>query len=344
MGERLRRVRGAGEILLGYARIRRMDPVLDDPLDRLPLPFLIGPTGVGKSALALELSAQTGCELISLDSMQVYRGMDIGTAKATAAEREAAPHHMLDLVEASERYDVALYLDEVRGLLSELAGEGRSYLFVGGTAFWLRALVQGLFDGPARDPELRARLEEVLAAEGSEALFARLERVDPVTAARLHPNDTRRVVRALEVEELSGKPLSEQQREWGWHGSEGGPKRDARIVGMSAGGEEYEARLRSRVEAMLDAGWVEEALAIRGGCGFGATAGLALGYSEVLALADGELERGACVDEITLRTRQFARKQRTWYRKFDEVRWVDTPPAGELAAIAERLAPELGLA
>jgi len=320
-----------------------MDPASDDPLDRLPLPCLVGPTAAGKSALALELSAQTGCELISLDSMQVYRGMDIGTAKATAAEREAAPHHMLDRVEPSEGYDVARYLDEVREVLIELSEEGRAYLFVGGTAFWLHALIHGLFDGPARDSAVRERLEGVLAEEGGEALFARLEEVDPATAARLHPNDTRRVVRALEVQELTGTPLSEQQREWGWHGSEGGPTRDGRVVGLVSTGEAYEERLRSRVEAMLDAGWKEEALAIRDGCGFGPTAEKALGYREVLALADGDLERGRCVDEITLRTRQFARKQRTWYRKLDEAEWIDPPEAGELSAVAERVAGELGL-
>jgi len=321
-----------------------MDPALDDPLDRLKLPCLVGPTASGKTALALELSAQTGCALISLDSMQVYRGMDIGTAKATAAEREAAPHHMLDLVEPSERYDVARYLDEVREVLAELSEEGRAYLFVGGTAFWLQALLHGLFDGPPREPAVRERLEAVLSEEGGDALFAQLERVDPVTAARLHPNDTRRVVRALEVHELTGAPLSEQQREWGWHGSEGGTKRDGRVVALVSGGEAYEERLRSRVEEMLDAGWVEEALAIRDGCGFGPTAEKALGYREVLSLADGELERGTCVDEITLRTRQFARKQRTWYRKLDEALWIEALEDRDLSVVAERVAGELGLA
>ena len=320
-----------------------MNPVPEDPLDALPLPCLVGTTAVGKTTLALELARQTGCELISLDSMQVYRGMDIGTAKATTAERESAPHHMLDRVEPSERYDVARYLDEVREVLLKLAGEGKRYLFVGGTAFWLRALTHGLFDGPSRDEELRQRFEKVLVDEGSEALFARLGELDPETAARLHPNDTRRVVRALEVCELTGEPLSQQQREWGWQGAEEGPKRSGRIVGRSAEGEAYEARLRARVEGMLDAGWVEEALAIRGGCGFGPTAEKAIGYKEVLSYAGGALERSACVDEITLRTRQFARKQRTWYRKFNEAIWIDPPEDGALPDVAARVAVDLGL-
>jgi len=320
-----------------------MNPAPLDPLDSLPLPCLVGTTAVGKTTLALELARQTGCELISLDSMQVYRGMDIGTAKATMKEQEAAPHHMLDRVEPSAQYDVAQYLEEVREVLLELSGAEKPYLFVGGTAFWLRALLEGLFDGPSRDPELRGRLEAVLAEEGVEVLFARLQEVDSETAARLHLNDTRRVIRALEVYELTGEPLSKQQREWGWHGGEERTKRAGRVVGISSEGEAYEARLRARVEAMLDAGWVEEALTIREGCGFGSTAGKAIGYQEVLALADGAIERAACVDEITLRTRQFARKQRTWYRKLDETSWIEPPAEGTLSLVAESVAAELGL-
>ena len=136
------------ENLFRYARIMGMSSMSQDPLDRLPLPCLVGPTAAGKTALALSIAELTGCELISLDSMQVYQGMDIGTAKATAEERARAPHHMLDLVQPSESFDVAMYLDEVRGLLSGLAEGGRRYLFIGGTAFWLRALHFGLFDGP----------------------------------------------------------------------------------------------------------------------------------------------------------------------------------------------------
>jgi tRNA dimethylallyltransferase len=326
-----------------YARISGMNPAPADPLDSLPLPCLVGTTAVGKTALAIELARQTGCELISLDSMQVYRGMDIGTAKATAQEQAACPHHMLDRVDPSERYDVARYLEEVREVLLELSGAGKPYLFVGGTAFWLRALIHGLFDGPSRDPAVRERLEAVIEREGAEALWARLDAADPDTAARLHPNDTRRVVRALEVCELTGEPLSKQQREWGWHAEGKAPERVAQVVGIYSEGEAYEARLRARVEAMLDAGWVEEALAVREGCGFGATAGKAIGYQEVLALADGATERAACVDEITLRTRQFARKQRTWYRKLDEATWIEPPGEGSLCDVATQVAAELGL-
>jgi tRNA dimethylallyltransferase len=314
-----------------------------DPLDRLPLPALVGPTAAGKTSLALAIADLTGCELISLDSMQVYKGMDIGTAKATPEERSRAPHHMLDLVQPSESFDVAMYLDEVRGLLEELSDSGRKYLFVGGTAFWLRALHQGLFDGPSRDPKIRERLNEQLEAEGAQAIFERLREVDPDSAERLHPNDTRRVVRAIEVFELTGVPLSAQQREWGEQGSTSAPSRDARVVGIVAEGEAYERRIRVRVDEMLNAGWLEEAVSIQDGCGFSFTAEKALGYKEVLALAAGDLDRDACLDEISLRTRQFARKQRTWYRKLEKALWVESPSLRDVESLAKRLALELGL-
>ena len=275
--------------------------------------------------------------------MQVYCGMDIGTAKATAEEQALAPHHMLDLVQPSESFDVAMYLDEVRKLLTEMGESGRRYLFIGGTAFWLRALHCGLFDGPSRDEELRARLAAMLEAEGAEALYGRLRSVDAASADRLHPNDTRRVVRAIEVFELTGAPLSSQQREWGWHESSRAPKRDVRVVGIVAEGDSYERRIRTRVDEMLSAGWGEEAVSIREGGGFSLTSGKALGYKEVLALADGEIDREACLDEISLRTRQFARKQRTWYRKLEGAEWVDVAGVTQLSMLAERAAKRLGL-
>lgn len=288
---------------------------------RAELRALVGPTAAGKTELALTVAARAGAEVVSLDSMQVYRGMDIGTAKADAQARARVPHHMLDLVEPSERYDVQRFLRDLGPVLEDLDRRGARALFVGGTAFYLKVLTHGLFEGPPADLELRARLEAELEHEGREALHARLARVDPVSAERLHPNDTRRVLRALEVHEQTGRALSELQREWGWDGREA-PGCARRLVGVGHAAPDLEARIRARCEAMLDAGWVEEALAVRAGGGFGETAIQALGYAQVLALADGELSRAACVDEVTLRTRQFARKQRTWYRKFDDIVWL----------------------
>ena len=190
---------------------------------------------------------------------------------------------------------------------------------MGGAGFYLAALVRGLFEGPAVDRELRAKIEARAREEGGEALFAELERRDPPTAQRLHPNDLRRVVRALEVLEQTGQALSEWQREWG--GVRGPREQRARIVGLELSPEALDRRIAARTEAMLAAGWREEALALRTGGGLGPGATQALGYRDVLAWADGEIAREETARRIALSTRQFARRQRTWYRKF-EVHWI----------------------
>lgn len=290
------------------------DPGLD-PLDAQRLCCLVGPTAAGKSALALEVAMRAEAEIVSLDSMQVYLGMDIGTAKASAEERARVPQHMLDLVEPSERYDVQRYLRELRQVVSDIHARGRRALFVGGTGFYLAALLRGLFEGPPVDLEIRTRLESRALEEGGAALHAELLRRDARSAARLHPNDTRRLVRALEVLEQTGRTLSDWQREWS--AERGVRERAARVVGLALDTPVLDARIRARTAVMLDAGWREEALAVRAGPGFGPTAVQALGYAEVLAWADGEVGRATTLDRIALRTRQFARRQRTWYRKFD---------------------------
>ncbi len=307
------------------------------------LRFLIGPTAVGKSAAALALAARTGCELVSLDSMQVYRGLDVGTAKPSADERARVRHHMLDLVGPEERFDVQRYLAELAPVAAELERRGVRALFVGGTGFYLKALTHGLFEGPSVDLALRAALEARWTSEGGAALHAELARVDPAAAARIHARDRKRVLRGLEVFTQTGRALSDWQREWGWHGREAAP-RAVRIAGLDCPMPELEQRIARRTRAMLDQGWVEEALRVRAGPGFGPTAIQALGYAEVLELGDGRLERSECERRIALRTRQFARRQRTWWRKLD-ARWFEAlperragePPADWLGELARAL-------
>ena len=297
------------------------------------LRFLIGPTAVGKSAAALALCERSGCEIVSLDSMQVYRGMDIGTAKPTPAERARVRHHMLDLAGPEERFDVQRYLRELEPVTADLARRGARALFVGGTGFYLKALTHGLFEGPEVDAGLRARLEQRYAAEGAEALHAELGRVDPPAAARIHARDRKRVLRGLEVFEQTGRALSDWQREWGWHGRTAEP-RPVRIAGLDCPMPELERRIAARTRAMLAGGWVDEARAIRSGPGFGPTAIQALGYREVLELGDGTLAREDCEQRIVRATRRFARRQRTWWRRLD-ARWSPALPenrAGELPA------------
>ena len=303
-----------------------------------PLLALVGPTGVGKSALALELAEELGLEIVSLDSMQVYRRMDIGTAKPTPAERARVAHACLDLVEPSERYDVSRYLVDARAALERIRAAGKRALFVGGTGLYLKALTRGLFAGPPSDLALRAGLETRARAEGSAALHGELARLDPPSAARIHPRDAKRVVRALEVLAQTGRRLSDWQREWGWHGSTAAP-RALCIVGLALPAAAHAARIRERVGAMLAQGWVEEARAIRATCGFGPSAIQALGYREVLALADGALARDACQERIEQLTRRFVRRQGTWFRSFAAIRWLDpgtkTARAEARAVLAE---------
>lgn len=307
----------------------------------LPLPLgelraLVGPTAAGKSELALAVAERAGAELVSLDSMLVYRGMDVGTAKPDAAMCERVPHHMLDLVEPSERFDVQRFLEELGPRLAALAAREKRVLFVGGTAFYLKALTHGLFEGPPADLELRARLEAEADEVGLEALHERLRSVDRESAERLHPNDRRRVVRALEIHEQTGRPLSDWQREWRDAAGRSTPGRERRLVGVGREAAELEAAIPRRIAAMLDAGWVEEARAVRDGPGFGPTAIQALGYAEVLRLADGELSRAECAELVATRTRQFARKQRTWYRKFDDIAWLEGSPQERCDRALER--------
>jgi tRNA dimethylallyltransferase len=295
-----------------------------------PTPFpsgelcaLIGPTAAGKTELSTLVAERAGAEIVSLDSMQVYTGMDIGTAKPTLEERAGIPHHMLDLVTPDVRYDVQRFLRDLQPILESIEARGKRALFVGGTAFYLKVLTHGLFDGPEVDPALRARLEGELVEVGAQAFHDKLAAVDPASAERLHPNDGRRVVRALEVLEQTGRTLSDWQREWREESGERSAGTDRRLVGVGHAVPDLDSRILKRSKLMLDAGWPEEAKRVRDTTGFGETSVQALGYSQVLRLVDGELNRADCASEIALRTRQFARKQRTWYRKFEEIQWLE---------------------
>jgi tRNA dimethylallyltransferase len=250
---------------------------------------------------------------------------------------------MLDLVGPEERFDVRRYLRELEPVTVDLERRGARALFVGGTGFYLKALTHGLFEGPSVDRALRERLEQRYASEGAEVLHAELARADPAAAARIHARDRKRVLRGLEVFEQTGRRLSDWQREWGWHGREAAP-RAVRIAGLDCPMSELEVRIAARTHAMLDAGWVEEARALRSGPGFGPTAIQALGYREVLELADGALTRESCTERIVRATRQFARSQRTWWRKLDARWWpaepetsAGEPPADRLGELARAL-------
>jgi tRNA dimethylallyltransferase len=283
--------------------------------------ILTGPTAGGKTALALDLADRLGGEIVAMDSMTVYRGMDIGTAKPTPAERARVPHHLIDVLDPWDGATVAWWLDRAGQGCAEIARRGKRPLIVGGTPFYLKALLHGLFPGPPGDPALRRRLETEAEQDGNEALHARLSEVDPKTAARLHPNDLRRVVRALEVHELTGRPISAWQRTWdspGFAAANAPVPPAAKIPAVVLElprGVLYD-RINLRVGAMLASGWRDEVRRLRDlPRPPSREAAQAVGYRELLDEIAG---RGpgpdATAELIRTRTRQFAKRQLTWFR------------------------------
>jgi tRNA dimethylallyltransferase len=306
------------------------------PLTPCPSVYLTGPTASGKSAVGIELAQRIGGEIVSLDSMAVYRGMNIGTAKPTEADRQLVPHHLIDIVDPWDDFSVAQYLDAAGDAVREIRARNRRPLFVGGTPLYLKALLRGLFSGPAADWDLRRQLAEVARQSGSVELHRRLAAADPPAAAKLHPNDVRRLIRALEVFHHTGRPISEQQRQF-----------DKPLTGEPAWvfvldwpREQLNRRIDDRVEAIFAAGLVEEVRAlIATGRRLSRTAGQAVGYREVLAHLTGENDLATTIGLVKLHTRQFAKRQLTWFRSFPECRWI---PVAELllpGQVAAKIAP-----
>lgn len=290
-----------------------------------------GPTASGKSALALELAARTGCELLSMDSMAVYRRMDIGTAKPAAADRARVPHHLIDLVEPHEDFDTARWCAAADEALADLRARGKSALFVGGTPLYLMAFFKGMLASPPGDPRLRADLTAREAAAPG-VLHAELRRLDPTAAARIHARDLRRLVRAHEVLQQTGRTISSQQR----HFDRADWARPCRIAVIERDRDDLHARVKARAAQMLATGLLAETEAIERAGGFSRTAGAAIGYAECR-----DFLRGRYKDEIELRNRirrnthQLIRRQTTWLRRLPDVARV--PAQGGVEALAAAL-------
>jgi tRNA dimethylallyltransferase len=286
---------------------------------------LVGPTASGKSALGLALAERLDGEIVSADSRQVYRRLDVGTAKPTPAERARVAHHALDLVEPSAPFDVARFRavadDAVRGIVAR----GRLPIVVGGTGLWIRVLLHGLCPAPPRHPALRAALEREVALHGAPALHGALAREDPDTAARVAPHDRVRIVRALEVVRASGVPLSAWQRA---HGFADAPY-EALVLGLAWPTDVLDARIAARVDAMVAAGFVDEVQALRAaGVPPDAPALRAVGYPELWAALDGRTTVAAACAATVLATRRFAKRQRTWFRREPGIRWYHPERGG----------------
>jgi tRNA dimethylallyltransferase len=284
--------------------------------------------------VGLALAQRLGAEILSLDSMAVYRGMDIGTAKPSIDDRRHVTHHLVDFLDPSEELSLARYVELAAGKVAEIRSRGREPLFVGGTPLYLKALLRGIFRGPPADWALRHELEELARERGPEELHARLAAVDTATAGKLHARDLRRIIRALEVYQKTGVPISQLQRQF----DQGRPAQECRVFVLQWPRDELYARIDARVEAMFAAGLVDEVQRLMArGQSFSRTAAQALGYREVLAHLRGEHALDATIELVKTRTRQFAKRQLTWFRSLSECRSVPMTAGRPVAEAAEEI-------
>jgi tRNA dimethylallyltransferase len=293
-----------------------------------PVLALVGPTAAGKTALALELAPRLGAEVVSADAMLVYRGMDIGTAKPTAAERARVPHHLVDVVDPAEEFSVARFQPMARTAIDDVLARGRVPLLVGGSGLYFHAVVDE-FAFPPTDPAIRRRLEADAAEEGLPALYRRLADRDPAAAARIQPANLRRIVRALEVIELTGQPFSS------FRGAMDEPLSRYRlaVAGLDPGPERLRARIAERVAAMAEAGLVDEVRRLGAGP-LSRTARQALGYKELLDALECGGSVADALAEVVTRTRAYARRQLAWFRRDGRIRWSTLPPGPQLTTWA----------
>ncbi len=299
-----------------------------------PLIAIVGPTASGKSALALRLARERGAEIVSCDSLQVYRGLDIGSAKASAEEQREVPHHLIDVVDPDEPFSAAEYARRAREAVAGITARGRLPIVAGGTGLYLRALIEGLFVGPPRQEETRRRLEALAERHGDARLHRLLRHLDPEAAARITPRDRVRTVRALEVYRATGRPISEHHRE---HRTLTRPLHGYRAftIGLVPDRARLRRAVEQRTRAMLERGLLDE---VRGllerGYGPGLRPLQAIGYREAGAVVRGAMSRAEAEAAIVTATMRFAKRQMTWFRHQAEVAWFEDPEAALHAARA----------
>ncbi|WP_242339538.1 MULTISPECIES: tRNA (adenosine(37)-N6)-dimethylallyltransferase MiaA [Anaeromyxobacter] len=288
---------------------------------------IAGPTASGKTALAVALARRLGGEIVNADSQQVYRGLDVGTAKPSPTERAAAPHHLLDVVEPGEGMDAARFAALADAAIADVAARGRLPIVAGGTGLYVRALLHGVVAAPGRDPALRARLEEEAARLGRPALHARLAAIDPESAARIRPNDLVRIVRALEIAAAGRRP-SELHAEHAFQ-----PDRyAARLLALDPPRAALHARIDARVVEMFAGGILDEARALVARTGGALPAKLPIGYAEAVACVRGELELAEAIRRVQVAHRRYARRQVIWLRRERGVEWIAPPVDVEVLA------------
>jgi tRNA dimethylallyltransferase len=289
--------------------------------------FLAGPTAVGKSEIALALAEKIGGEIISVDSMQVYRGMDIGTAKPSAADRARVPHHLIDVAEIGEAFDAAKFVALAGAAVVEISGRGRTPIFCGGTGLYFKAYLEGLGEAPPSDARLRVELEKIPVEE----LLGELAARDPAAYEKIDRQNPRRIVRAVEVIRLTGKPFSAQRARWN---AERGTGNAERLYAFSRSNEALRRRIDARVDEMFRRGLVAETeQLLKRGLVENKTAMQALGYRQVIEYLRGERPLAETIELIKIRTRQFAKRQMTWFRRQMNCEWVELTAAGDGQAV-----------
>jgi len=293
---------------------------------------ILGPTCVGKSQVSLKLADILNGEIVSFDSRQIYRYMDIGTAKPTKEDRERIPHHFIDRISPDEKFTAADYGKEARQIIRQIVKREKQPIAVGGSGLYLRALTQGFFKGPRADERIRRKLMREAQEFGEPRLFRRLKTVDPEAAGRIHPNDLVRIVRALEVYEITGKPISLLQRQGDY---EPFAMQFVRI-GLNIERKELYQRIERRVGEMISAGLVEEVKMLKErGFSPKLKALKTVGYQELFAYLDGEVDLHTAVENLKLHTRHYAKRQLTWFRHDEEIIWLDAEDGGLVEKILE---------
>ena len=294
--------------------------------------IVVGPTGVGKTEVGFHLARLTEGEIVSADSRLVYRGMDIGTAKPPKRMRDEVAHHLIDIVDPDDEYTCKMFEQDARGAVRDILKRGKTPVVVGGTGLYVRALTDGIFEGPGRDEALRAGLEAEAGARGKLSLWERLQAVDPVKARTIDPENLIRVIRALEVYELTGKPMSELEQSVEPLGI------PYVKMGLARAREELYRFIDTRVETMLEAGLVEEVKQlVEEGFGKASVLRDSLGYQEVLAYLEGSLTYIEAVHLIKRNTRRFAKRQMTWFRKDKDIIWWDITGRTDFPQVARDL-------
>ncbi len=299
--------------------------------------ILTGPTASGKTEIGFDVAREIQGEIISADSMLIYRGMDIGTAKPPLSMRETVTHHLIDIVSPWESYSVAGYVKDAENTISNLSKRGKNFLIVGGTPLYIKGIISGIFSGPEADWELRERMNKLANKKGNPFVHNILQRLDPITAQKLHPNDLRRIIRAIEVYKKTKKQISLLQKQWTEKGNF-----NFRIICITRKRDVIHKRIECRIEKMFEKGLVDEVHSLlEAPYGLSKQAKQALGYKEIITHLEGECTLNEAKEMIKTNTRRFSKRQKTWFRSFPNVHWLEVKEGEELKEVSRRISLKL---